>query len=146
MMKRPGCRTRPYYVRRMAPTRPAAHGLRKHEGTFASAYTDEQFYELIRDVALALRVNEASDLAQRRFDAQAPATAAANDLPPPPKANAVYMRLGKPHGKSWLDLVEEALSDKGIKQMLRRQDGEEAAPWLDERYVHYALNRARKHL
>jgi hypothetical protein len=115
---------------------------RRKSGQFDSAYTKEMLYELVGAVAMSVDPVEPVSVSQPRFDRDAPSIASERGWPTPPSARAITMRLEK----SWLLIKKEATQNRSIQQVLARAEGVAMAPWLDERFIYFALRRAHLHL
>lgn len=120
----------------------AAGQDRLRNGQFGSGYSDEKLYKLVEAVITTVDPVDPLSVSERRFSKEAPAIAEAKGWPKPPQGHAITQRLRKP----WKQIKEEATQERSIQQVLARSDGVKMAPWLDERFVFFALRRIHLHL
>jgi hypothetical protein len=104
-------------------------------GRFATAYADDQLYELVKTVALLVNPIAPAALTEQQFDA----CRAGAGHPDAPSARQITSRLQL----GWRPLIELVLT--GDRSLARSHDARTREPqraFQDERYARYALRRA----
>jgi len=126
------------YLQRMAK---AEQG---DDGRFVrSGYSNDERYELVRDVARHARPDAPHELTMVEFNDAAPFVAKKLGKPKPPKAHTIKTSLKK----SWPTIVAEALDrSRNVQQTRVANERSEPGLHLDERYIHYSLRRIAREI
>jgi len=111
---------------------------------FRASYSDDELWEILREVALAVSPQEPTRLTQLQFDTEAPSLLALQGKPPPPSARAIYGRMSadKDDRRSWREILETAVTLASVAHTIAVAVPERAEPsWFDESHVFYGLRR-----
>jgi hypothetical protein len=112
---------------------------RAGDGRFTpSDYSNDERYELVREVARQARPDAPHELTMAQFNDAAPFVAKKQGKPKPPKAHTITTSLKK----AWKTIVAEALDpSRNVQQTRAANERSEQGLHLDERYINYSLRR-----